>query len=260
MMDWGRTKSGLLVPRSKQRGMFAMGPAFFGGSAGGPPALASSMLMHFDGTNGSTTFTDESGKTWARMDGASTSQLDTSHSKFGTASLRGLNNNDSVSTASHADFLFGSGDFNVAVQVYSAGGATGHYQGIIVKDDTSFGSNRGWLLFGDVSTGNVNFSCFVGSTAFAVSDPNTCPVGVWTEYEAERYGSTLTLYKNGTAVSSTSISGALNTTGYVVCLGNLVTSGNVTGLPFVGWTDEVRIRKEAVRMGNFTAPTAAFTA
>ena len=41
-------------------------------------------LLHFNGSDGSTTITDESGKTWTAYDNA---QIDTAQSKFGGASM-----------------------------------------------------------------------------------------------------------------------------------------------------------------------------
>ena len=67
----------------------------------------SKALLHFNGTNGSTTFTDESGKTWTAEGDA---QLATAQKKFGTASLY-LNGYSSayIHTGSDNDFKWGTG-------------------------------------------------------------------------------------------------------------------------------------------------------
>lgn len=224
--------------------------------------LASSCLLHFDGADGATSFVDETGKAWARFGGAGGAALSTAQAKFGAASLYTSGSVDAIYTGSHADFNFGSGDFNIAIQLYPNAGSLSRYQGIVLKDDTAGGPlNRGWLMLVDSGTHKVTFACYVNATPFLVAD-NALPVaGTFTQYEVERYGGTLTLYKNGTAVSSVSISGALNATTYPVVVGCLFNSGAISANnQYVGWSDELRIRKEAVRKGNFTAPTAPFAA
>lgn len=68
------------------------------------------LLLHGDGTNGSTTITDSStgGKTVTVYGNA---QISTAQSKFGGASILLDGSGDYLSLASSADFNFGSGDF-----------------------------------------------------------------------------------------------------------------------------------------------------
>src|SRR5262252_5592386 len=88
-------------------------PSDFGVTAPSGP----SSLTHFDGTNGSTSFPDATGNiVWTRT-GSSPPVLDTSQSKFGSASLLvngpsggalgGLSGNNSSITQ------FGTGDFTI---------------------------------------------------------------------------------------------------------------------------------------------------
>ena len=64
--------------------MFTVGPAFYGGSAD-PYAANVISLLHFDGVNGSTTFTDQvPSRSWGR---SGTSTISTAQSKFGGSSL-----------------------------------------------------------------------------------------------------------------------------------------------------------------------------
>jgi hypothetical protein len=65
-------------------------------------------LLHFDGADASTTFTDESGKTWTARGNA---QLDTAAKKFGTASGLFDGAGDYIDTPDHADFSLGTSDF-----------------------------------------------------------------------------------------------------------------------------------------------------
>lgn len=70
-------------------------------------------LLHFNGTNGSTTFTDSFGKTWTAYGDA---QLSTSSPKFGTASGLFDGTGDYIGTPDHSDFK-PSGSFAVAMWV-----------------------------------------------------------------------------------------------------------------------------------------------
>ena len=66
-------------------------------------------LLHFDGGNGSTTFTDALGHAFASSNGAT---LSTANFKFGTASLALTGSNQSISTPSSTDFDL-QGDFTI---------------------------------------------------------------------------------------------------------------------------------------------------
>lgn len=74
-------------------------------------------LLHFDGTDGSTTFTDVKGLTWTPMGNA---QIDTAISKFGGASGLFDGNNDGIS-ATNAGFAVGTGDFTAECWIYRTG-------------------------------------------------------------------------------------------------------------------------------------------
>jgi hypothetical protein len=63
-------------------------------------------LLHFDGDNASTTFLDESGKTWTRYGDA---QISTAQNKFGPSSGLFDGTGDYITTPQNADFDFGDG-------------------------------------------------------------------------------------------------------------------------------------------------------
>lgn len=67
-------------------------------------------LLHFNGTNGSTTFTDQKGVTWTR---GGTPTISTAQSKFGGASGVFNGSTDYLYTETSANFSFSSSDFTV---------------------------------------------------------------------------------------------------------------------------------------------------
>ena len=99
---------------SLRRGMMAGG----GGGGVGDPYFANVVsLLHFDGANGSTTFTDVTGRAWTAQNSA---DIRTDVSKFGGASGwfqntpgTGSENGSRIMTPDAADLQFGTGDFTV---------------------------------------------------------------------------------------------------------------------------------------------------
>jgi hypothetical protein len=67
-------------------------------------------LLHMDGSNTSTTFTDESGKTWGATGNA---QISTAQSEFGGSSAIFDGTGDYINTTNSSDFNFASGDFTI---------------------------------------------------------------------------------------------------------------------------------------------------
>jgi len=78
-------------------------------------------LLHFNGPNNSTTFTDEKGIIWSR-DGSPV--ISTTQSKFGGSSGE-FSNNNYISTTNNAGYLFGSTeDFTIEFWLYVPTSAT----------------------------------------------------------------------------------------------------------------------------------------
>ena len=136
-----------------------------GGGGGSDPDFASVVsLLHFDGANNSTTFTDQKGKTWTSSN-ATNARLSTTDPKFGTACL--LLTGANISTPDSSDWDFGSGDFTIEAWVRPAN--TTQTGAIVGQWDGTF--SRAWILF-QVGT-SIQFSYSTnGSTqtnAFSVS-------------------------------------------------------------------------------------------
>src|SRR3990172_8980810 len=70
-------------------------------------------LLHGDGVDGSTTFTDEDGRIWTPSGNA---QIDTAQKKFGTGSMLFDGTGDYISTPDSIDFFFGTENFTVDLQ------------------------------------------------------------------------------------------------------------------------------------------------
>lgn len=240
--------------------MFNMPPGFLKKFTPPPPPVGTTeILLHFDGTNGSTTFTDEVGHT-VTANGAA--QLSTARQKFGTAS--GIfNGTSSYLTVPHSsDFNLATGDFTIEmfiwVNAYSSSNMT-----LFEKDGVSGASfpqyemridNTGKLTFslgtGNGTGANQNMGGGAGTTAVGT--------GAWHHVAITRAGTTVRGFVDGnldwTAVSTNS----------VIDGGKPLFIGYQNGQPsssfFNGNIDELRLTKgAAIYTANFTPPSAPFT-
>jgi len=215
------------------------------------------VLLHMDGADASTTFTDESGKSWTATNQA---QIDTAQSKFGGASGLFDGTTDYIGTSNNADFDFGSGDFTIDFWVRRNGNQS-NYAGLIAGSEKS--TLTGWCVVWSSSSETINKILFAskasGSWAINLQSTGTISDATWTHVAIVRYGNTLKLYFDGTQTGST-----FNCTGL-----SFNSSGNGCKIAanYVpdpdayhnGWIDEVRISKGIARWtANFTPPTAAY--
>jgi hypothetical protein len=210
------------------------------------------LLLHFDGSNGSTTFTDSSSNALAvtAFNGAA---LSTSQAKFGTASLE-LDGVDSYAEATSQQLAVGFSDFTIECWFYARD--VGNKSQCIFEYAT--------LLVGFVDDsaglgGNVMYAGDSGGNPLAYG--TVVEEDVWHHVALTRQAETMRLFFNGALVGNEWQSAeflSTNTdTGNVLRLGDLSwAAGQVT---FDGFIDEFRIVKhEAVWVSNFTPPTSAY--
>jgi hypothetical protein len=225
-----------------------------GGGGGTDPNFSSVVLrMGFEGTNGSTTFVDESAAAHT-MTANGGAQISTAQQKFGAASMLNSANTDFVTSADNADWEFGSGDFTIEFFVrhsttVTASGYADHY--------TASG-NRAWTFYR--SSNQMWFQCWVaGSSKTLTSTTVAATAGTWYHYCAERSGTTLRMYRDGVMVASlTGVSGAVDNPTSALNIGR---ANNSSSFNLIGNLDEFRITKGVARYASdsgFTVPTAAF--
>lgn len=212
----------------------------------------SKVLLHMDGANLSTTFTDESGKTWTPSGHA---KLVTAVKQLGTASGVFDGTDDYISTPNHADLDLGTGDWTIDFWVRRNGQQT---DTIGLLNATSGSTGYGVVMR---STHKISlYSNMTGTWAQNIMGGTTISDLTWTHVAVVRYGNTITLYVAG------------NSDGTFDCTGRTVSSGgagafigwnnNAGGVSryLNGWMDEVRLSKGIARwIANFTPPTAPYT-
>lgn len=211
------------------------------------------LLLGFEGTNGATTTTDESGSphTMTFNGGA---VIDTSQFKFGASSLKLNGSNAIVRTSDSADWNFSNGSFTVETFVRPA--AVSGVQFLVGQWFSS--GDLAWVLYLNGSTVAFNIST-TGFDNNVVASGGTLATGAQYHVRFDFDGTKYRLYLEGTMVASSLTLLTINDTTNDLALGS---NSSVAGGSFLnGWMDEVRITKGVARCGNdagFTPPTAAF--
>ena len=200
------------------------------------------LLLHCDGTNGSTTFTDNA-STPKTITAFGDAQVTTTNSKFGTGAMLLDGTGDYVATASASD------DFNFETSTDFTLECWANLQG--VNDAYFFGTQNRSLYFGvfggSIVLGNgvVNPMIYVANYAAYRNK--------WTHVALTRAGTTLRVFLDG-EVKQTVASSTFFGANSAMNVGREPNHSN-----FNGRIDEARITKGVARYtANFTPPTAPF--
>lgn len=240
--------------------MFTCAPSLFAqtGQATDPFFSSVQALLHFNGTNGGTTFTDVTGRTWTRTGGAQTS---TAQFKWGGASLLLDGVGDFLSTADSASLELGSHDFTIEAWIMPARiPSSAQYMGIVSKRNTSTEYSYAFILDGDQS-GKVRFlGSSTGSNTFVSALSNSAPTAnQWSHVAVVRNGSGIVVYLNGVGGTSGSAgTTAMFNNSISTTIGRMSQTATTTG-DYSGYIDDVRITIGVARYtANFTPPLAQF--
>ena len=206
-----------------------------------------SLLLHGDGTSGSTTITDSSSNS-VSMTVTGNTQIDTAVKKFGTGSIQFDGSGDQLSFTNTG---FGTGDFTYEAWVYPES-QTQRFPTCFRVVNDALTANKVTVQY-DHEIAADKFRFNVG-TDLILSDTKTA--NQWYHIAVVRSGTTLTFYLDGVSVGTHSYS--YNVPSNTVFIGGDVAASSDT--PFKGFIDELRITKGVARYtSNFTPPTAAFS-
>lgn len=196
-------------------------------------------LLHFDGANNSTVFTDSSPFNQTVSLATGTPKISTAMSKFGGSSLY-LDGSSSIKIPDNANLNLGTGVFTIEFWFYLT--SLPSWEALFLQ---KFGSPRQQVS--TYTSGELQIGFLYGTTTATT----VITAGTWYHVAVvrETTDGAIKQYLNGVHEGSTVVS-----TGSVDNAGDLTIGNGVTG-----YIDEFRIRKEAVYTGNFTPPTAPFT-
>lgn len=229
----------------------------YGGLSGDPYLSSVTLLMHCDGTNGSTTFTDN-GPLARTITPSGNAQISTAKSKFGGASALFDGTGDFLN-ASYATSPIGTADVTVEFWINPAAVAadynvlaiaSGTNLNLFIGNDSSISSGRGirFVVRNDAQSTNIDLS----GTGIATT------IGTWTHVACVIEGSTGRIYIDGVQKDNGVVSGTRTATftglnvGYLHSGAPRYLNGNI---------DELRITKGVCRYPGgttFTPQTAAF--
>jgi hypothetical protein len=208
-----------------------------------------------NGVNGSTTFTDETGKTWTA---AGNANISTAQSKFGGASGIFDGAGDYVNTSDHADFDVGNSNFTVDAWFRKA--ANGVLAALFSQTPSdAAAANTSMRLYLDADGANhPGLAVKSGGSSYDIYSADAITDTNWHHYAAVRNGNTAYLYidglSKGTPLNLTGIT--INNSSANPTIGRL---GDYTSQEFNGYIDEFRFSKGIARWtANFIPPTAAY--
>ena len=213
------------------------------------------LMLHMDGVNDGTTFTDSSDSPHT-MTAAGDAHTDTAIKKFGTASYQGDGTGDELSAPDSTDWDFDTGNFTIDAWIYPLSMAVG--QNDIVAQEPS-GDAGGWEFVLRTS-GKISMAA---GTSYPPTQYTSASVVVsndsWQHVAAERNGGTFKMYVDGVEKHSVS-SFTMPDIADVFTVG-ASRHGGVGSYGFNGYIDELRISKGVARFGGaFTPPTVPYVA
>ena len=200
-----------------------------------------SLLLHGNGTNGSTTITDSSSNNFA-ITAFNDAQISTTDPKFGTGAISFDGTGDYITIPANSAFQLGTGDFTV--ECWAKPSVTNDNDGLF-----TFGGSVTGLAVSVTSGSWLLHPAAGGGTTMVSAILNT-----WQHVAVTRSGTSLRFFLNGIQAGST-ISNNTNFTDNQLKVGYYYANSFV----YSGLIDEFRVTKGIARYtGNFTSPTAPF--
>lgn len=208
-----------------------------------------SMLLHCDGANLSTTFTDSS-RNNLTVTAVGNAKLTTASPKFGTACGTFDGAGDALTVPANEAFNLGTGDWTVEMWVKTTQTTAGY----LISLNQLLGANNLQLVLSNATSGHIYvFEASSGrvDVASSVNDGN------WHHVALSRVGSDVTLWLDGTQLATyvTSFTFWNNSVGIIIGERSDAVSA------FNGQIDDVRITKGVGRYlkgTSFTPPAQAF--
>jgi hypothetical protein len=202
-----------------------------------------SLLLKFDGSNNSTTFTDSSTNNVSITRNGSP-VISTAQSKFGGSSAL-FNGSSYLQMPASNNYNFGTGDFTIEFWLYLLSQGTGgysHYFSVVDQPTFTFKSYSGYYYF----YANSNTQVLTSSAPVLNS---------WQHIALVRNGTSLRIYVNGVVAGSSTIS---SSTAYGANGASIIGAANQAPNEFLnGYLDDFRITKGVARYtSNFTPPAS----
>lgn len=215
-----------------------------------------SLCLHCDGVDGSTSFPDAS-LSPKTVTAVAPAQVDTAQFVFGNASMLGDGLTSGLTSVDNAGFEFGAGNFTLDCRVrFNALPVGGVF---FVSKYTTTGAQRCFYWGYDEPSSSMVFRYSTDGSSSTLLDQGWAPsTDTWYHVAVVRNGGNLLMFVDGTQLGAgDAIAGTLfdGTAALNIGAFNSVTGGWVDG-----WLDEVRVSKGIARWtANFTPPTEPYS-
>ena len=219
-------------------------------------------MLHMDGTDASTTFTDSSyagANSPHTFTAAAAAQIDTAQSKFGGASTLFTGAASYLTSADSADWLFGSGNFAIDSWVRWASLPGSGDLNMLALQRVDANNRWRFYLYNNAGTYEWRFRHYPNNATPDISmivNTATLAANTWYHIEIDRSGNSWYIFQDGTQCGST-----YTDTNDIHDFAATLDLGYETAVAsFSGWMDEFRITKGIARhTANFTPPTRAYS-
>lgn len=222
-------------------------------SGGGTDPYFSSVvsLMHFNGTDASTSIIDEIGPVWGCGGEA---KLSTVRSLWGGSSLIVNAASGTYLSTARSNIPLGAGDFAVEGFFYLIGKP--YPQPCVFSNYNSFGSGSLSLFAGHAASSTTKYQIACNGTFPAIESSISIAYGVWTHLAVVRRSGVITLYVNGVADGTFNASGVtLNGSGSDFFIG--ASPDNISATRLEANIEEWRVTVGVPRYtADFTPPTS----
>jgi hypothetical protein len=216
------------------------------------------LLLHCNGTDGSTSFPDSSSNAHT-VTALANAQVDTGQKKYGSASAQFDGTDDKLTVPYASAFNLATGDFTIECWVRFQQDADA-WSGSWLLAQPGNSSFDQWSLWADSPGGTSYQAVFqavntADSQVIALTHGAALVKNVWYHLAVTRSGSTFRLFVDGASPVSGSSSATLKSTAAALTIGNDAdgTAGHY------GWIDDIRITKGVARYtAAFTPPVAEF--
>ena len=214
------------------------------------------LLLHFDGTNGSSTLTDSSSynRTATRNGNA---QITTTGPLFGTGAGLFDGTGDNWTFPSSTDFDLTSGlDYTIEGRAYAD---VNNELNFLCANRSDSGGDQGWIFYVS-ATGKLTFTVVApagGGGSQSVVGATTITTGTWFSWAMTKASGSTRLFLNGTVDGTGSIQHQAAASNGLLRIGS--SSGEDGTRDWKGKLDEVRFTRSVARYtANYTPSASAF--
>ena len=208
------------------------------------------VLLHMEGTDDATSFSDSSSNT-RTITQAGNAHVDHGRAKFGSSAVLLDGTGDYLSVPAGA--AFGTGDFCIEAWVYQ----TNHSALQALFTGYNYNAAGTWRLYSWTDSTLRWYAPASGGTTpgVRITGSSNAPLNEWYHIAIATISSTTTMYLNGTSIGSSAVGN--HSSGDPITIGGA--TGTYSGYGVVGSMDEFRITRGNGRYtSNFVVPTEAF--